>query len=58
LDLISARLCNSHVKIDILPDKLVLRLPPHALKAQRINGKAILTFKNPLSGLTCVAELS
>ena len=55
--MITARVVNNHVKIDILPDKLVLRLPPHALKAQKINGKAILTFKNPISGLTCVAEL-
>jgi hypothetical protein len=55
--MITARLVNSHVKIDILPDRLVLRLPPHALRTQRINGKAILAFKNPLSGLTCVAEL-
>jgi hypothetical protein len=59
--MITARLVNSHVKVEI-NDALVLRFPLRErdvnVKIQKINGKSIAVFKNPLSGLTCVAELA
>jgi hypothetical protein len=57
--LITATKYNSHaIKVELLPDKLVLRLPLRDVKIQRINGKSIAVFKNPISGLTCIAELA
>jgi len=54
--MIAARLVNNRIVVELLPEKLLLRMKAK-IQIQRINGKAVVVFRNPLSGLTCVAEL-